>query len=186
MTEANSLKQKKILAKTIYRIFFIITTFCMVLGIASHLKREREEQHVPVTVEDMDIEVTTLKKDTYKVTSKTGDKIDNIQYYDVTIGNEQVRLTEDIYREKIQGNDQITTEIYVFTAKNKQDYLFHSINGNCLKAARFSFLGESSFSDSEIETLTLQSLEVLTDIKYKTLGYKKDIIIPEPFYQVRH
>lgn len=176
------LNQKKAVVKTLYTIFFMIMAFCMVLGIASYLKRERESQHTPVTVKDIDVNVTVLEKKAYPVTAKAAEKIDNVQYYDVTIGGEYIRMDEDTYKEKVQGNDQITTEIYVFTAKNKQDYLLDNIKGGFIKTARFSFLEEAAFSDDEIENLTLQSAETLTDIKYEALGYIKDINITDRFY----
>ena len=182
MNPSALLKRQRAIANILYHFLFAVMAFFLILGIASHIKRERERQHTPVTIDDVDIKVTTLEKNTYPVTAEKAEKIDNIQYYDVTIGSEKLCLDENSYREKIEGNDQITTEIYVFTAKNKQDYLLKSVKGDTLKTAKFSFLEETPFSDDEIKNLTIQSAALLTHIKYETLGYEKSQDLPKRFY----
>lgn len=178
----NKLLQYRIIFTTIYRFCLFTMLFAFILAFYSDIRRIHALQHVPVELEDLEIETYVIPEEQYEVTRIPTQKINGLQYYDVTIAGETLSMTGEEYANLVgAGNNSLQTEVYVFRAKNRQSYLWKFTRSSTVQCIRLSALGEHPFTNEEQSDLARKAAEILTDQKYAVLDWTGTIHLPQGF-----
>lgn len=131
---------------TIVWIYIVIAVF----SCAAHVSNLYHTAKIPTTESDISAKKVKLDRKTYAVSYKSGDRIDGIDFYDVTIGPEKIPIAKDQYFKIFGTNTKVTTEVYILSLHDDETYFMKFLRPDCMKVVRFSCLGQHDFTKSEI------------------------------------
>ncbi len=147
-----------------------VITILIIVSLGISFMSNRAKCHTPVTSDMISIEQYELN-DTYDTSTVKTEIIDGTNYVTIKIGDytKKVPLLE---ANGVSENNKITTSIYVVEATLKEPYFLSFINSKSVMFVRFSCLGESNFSESDIENLKTEAANYFTYEKYRLFFYE--------------
>lgn len=161
-------EQKRAMMETTNNICLYFMLFIFILAIIALGARKIDQQKAPVTMEQLDIE--TKKFDgTYEISSSEAYRKDNVTYVNVEIGNYKLIVPESVYTKHIADNTSVDSEIFVYTATTTTKTMLSDLAGNKVTVVRASCLGQSDFTEDEMNEMNLKSCEILTNQRRSTL-----------------
>ena len=157
----------------IIKIALIIGLFAMVFHVA---KDRRETEHFPITP-DMVSVVASVDSGTYDISSSSSIIIDGSEYVTVTVNGYSKQMLASRAEGAVE-NDKISSDIYIAKVSLNEPYLLSFLTDTSVEFVRFSCLGESDFTDAELENLKKEAASYLTYKKYSLLMF--DDVPEEP------